>query len=350
MTEQNSPLTYQDAGVDIEAGNALVDCIKPYVKKTYVPGVLSHLGGFSGLFELDKSAYDQPVLVSATDGVGTKLKLAIDTGHHTTVGQDLVAMCVNDLLVCGAKPLFFLDYYACGALSVDQASDVIKGIAEGCELAECALIGGETAEMPGMYQAGDYDLAGFAVGIVDKALIKDPSHVQPGDVLLGLPSSGCHSNGFSLIRKIIERGGHDLAQPFGDSTLAQTLLTPTTIYVSELKDLLPVPSLKALCHITGGGFTENLPRILPDNCQAKLQVDSWLMPEIFHWLQSEGNISAEEMYRTFNCGIGMVLCVDKEAVNEYTSHFAANNTPFYTIGEITERGDGEPAVQLTGLP
>lgn len=307
-----SSLSYRDAGVDIEAGNTLVERIKPLAAKTRRPGVMAGLGGFGSLFELPAGKYNNPVLVSGTDGVGTKLRLAIDTGVHDTIGIDLVAMCVNDIAVLGAEPLFFLDYYATGKLDVDVAANVVSGIAEGCLQAGAALVGGETAEMPGMYQQGDFDLAGFCVGVVEKDNIIDGSQVQAGDVLIGLASSGPHSNGYSLIRKILEISQADLNQPFDGATLGEKLLTPTRIYVKSLLQLNDKVNIHALSHITGGGLLENIPRVLPDNLTAVIDSKSWQRPAIFDWLQQHGNVDNHEMYRTFNNGIGMVVCVAKE--------------------------------------
>jgi phosphoribosylformylglycinamidine cyclo-ligase len=308
---EGASLTYRDAGVDIDAGNQLVERIKDVARRTSRPGVLDGLGGFGALFEIP-AGYREPVLVSGTDGVGTKLKLAMDLGIHDSVGIDLVAMCVNDLVVAGAEPLFFLDYYATGSLSVDTAAAVVAGIGRGCELAGCALIGGETAEMPGMYQGEDYDLAGFCVGVVEKSAIIDGSRVGPGDLLLALPSSGVHSNGFSLVRRILELSGAGLDQPLGDSTLGEVLLTPTRIYVKSLLQLFQQVEVKALSHITGGGLIENLPRVLPADSAAVLDGSSWAMPEVFRWLQRTGNVANAEMHRTFNCGVGMVICVSAD--------------------------------------
>ncbi len=303
-------LSYRDAGVDIDAGNQLVERIKPYAAATHRPEVMGSLGGFGALFELPLDRYREPVLVSGTDGVGTKLKLAMMLQRHDTIGIDLVAMCVNDLIVQGAEPLFFLDYYATGRLNVDVASDVVKGIAEGCRQAGAALIGGETAEMPGLYQNDDYDLAGFCVGVVEKSRIIDGSKVKAGDILIGLPSSGPHSNGYSLIRKILEVSQTPLDSPFGDSTLGDTLLTPTRIYVKPLLTLFQHVDVHALAHITGGGLTENLPRVMPAGTTAVIDRQSWQRPAVFDWLQEQGKISDAEMYRTFNNGLGMVIMVD----------------------------------------
>ncbi len=327
-------LSYKDAGVDIDAGNALVERIKGVAKRTARPEVLGGLGGFGALCELP-AGYREPVLVSATDGVGTKLRLAMDMGIHDSIGIDLVAMCANDLVVCGAEPLFFLDYYATGALSVDTAADVVTGIGRGCELAGCALVGGETAEMPGMYQGEDYDLAGFCVGVVEKSGIIDGSDVEQGDVLLGLASSGPHSNGYSLIRRILEVSGAGLDQGLGDGTLGQALLAPTTIYVKPLLALLQNTRVKSMCHITGGGLLENLPRVLPDRCDAAIDTGSWQWPEIFHWLQRAGNVDTREMYRTFNCGVGMVICVAPADRDEALQQLGESGLVAWEIGRIT---------------
>ena len=332
-------LSYKDAGVNIDAGNALVERIKGVSRRTARPEVMGGLGGFGALCEIPKS-YREPVLVSGTDGVGTKLRLAMDLGIHDTIGIDLVAMCVNDLVVAGAEPLFFLDYYATGALNVDTAADVVEGIGRGCELAGCALVGGETAEMPGMYEGEDYDLAGFCVGVVEKSGIIDGSTVGRGDVLIGLGSSGPHSNGYSLIRKILELSGADLQQPLGSSTLAQSLLAPTTIYVKALLKLFSTVQVKALSHITGGGLLENLPRVLPEHCSARIATDSWQWPEVFHWLQAQGNVEQREMYRTFNCGVGMVVCVAPEDAASAIASLQAAGHEAWEIGGIVE-GDNQ---------
>jgi phosphoribosylformylglycinamidine cyclo-ligase len=304
-------LNYKAAGVDIETGNQLVNRIKPIAAKTIRPGVLGGIGGFGALFELPLARFKQPVLVSSTDGVGTKLKLAIDLNKHDTIGIDLVAMCANDIIVQGGEPLFFLDYFATGKLDLLKGEAVINGIAKGCEIANIALIGGETAEMPGIYRDKDYDLAGFVVGIVEKSKIIDGSQVSSGDKLIGLPSSGLHSNGFSLVRKILD-GHHHLAEPFATSSLGEVLLTPTRIYVKSILGLLEKLPIKALAHITGGGLIENLPRVLPNFTQAEINLTAWQVPEIFKWLQRHGNIEEQEMLRTFNCGVGMVICVSDE--------------------------------------
>src|SRR3954447_2852223 len=308
------PLTYKDAGVSIEAGNALVKAIGPLAKSTARPGADAQLGGFGGFFDLKAAGYSDPLLVAANDGVGTKLKLAIDTGRHDGVGIDLVAMCANDLIVQGAEPLFFLDYYATGKLDNDVAAAVVASIAEGCRQAGCALIGGETAEMPGMYGAGDYDLAGFCVGAVERDKVLTGSGIAPGDVILGLASSGVHSNGFSLVRRIIEQEGWDLDQSFPNlgRSLGAALLEPTTIYVRALLPLVQQGRIKGLAHITGGGLLENIPRVLPTSCQAVVNVDEWDLPDIFALFQRGGRIAAEEMARTFNCGIGMAVIVDPD--------------------------------------
>ena len=335
-------LSYKDAGVNIDAGNALVERIKGVSARTTRPEVLGGLGGFGALCEIPVG-YRQPVLVSGTDGVGTKLRLAMELGIHDTIGIDLVAMCVNDLVVAGAEPLFFLDYYATGALNVDTAADVVTGIGKGCELAGCALVGGETAEMPGMYQGEDYDLAGFCVGVVEKSEIIDGSTVTAGDALLGIASSGPHSNGYSLIRKILEVSAADLQQPLGDSTLGKALLTPTTIYVKALLALFAEVRVKALSHITGGGLLENLPRVLPKNCSALIDTGSWQWPEIFEWLQAQGNVETTEMYRTFNCGVGMVLCVAPQDVEKSLLMLSAAGHRAWEIGRIAS---GDNRVEL----
>lgn len=342
-TADNDSLTYRDAGVDIEAGNALVDRIKHVTKATSRPEVMSDLGGFGALCEIP-SKYQHPVMVSATDGVGTKLKLAMDLGKHDTIGIDLVAMCVNDLIVCGAEPVFFLDYYATGGLNVATATEVVTGIGEGCKLAGCALIGGETAEMPGMYKGEDYDLAGFSVGIVEKNEIIDQKKVRVGDKLIGIASSGPHSNGYSLIRKIVDRSGDSLDSPFGNSTLGETLLTPTKIYVKAMQALQAEISVHGIAHITGGGITENLPRVLPENAQANIELQSWQRPEVFSWLQQQGNVTDEEMLRTFNCGIGLILCIAEEDVAMALQVLSANDEQASIIGEIINRADGTDAV------
>ena len=337
-----SALTYRDAGVDIEAGDALVDRIKPFAKRTMRPEVLGGIGGFGALFQLS-GRYREPVLVSGTDGVGTKLRLAFQLDRHDTVGQDLVAMSVNDILVQGAEPLFFLDYFACGRLDVDTAADVVKGIARGCELAGCALIGGETAEMPSMYPDGEYDLAGFAVGVVEKAELIDGSRIEAGDVVLGLASSGAHSNGYSLIRKIIEVSGADLAADFHGRPLGEVILEPTRIYVKPLLALMRAHPgvIKGLAHITGGGLTENVPRILAERHTAHIDAASWPLPPLFQWLQQAGNVDMQEMYRVFNCGIGMVLVVSAAEADTAVCALEADGETVFRIGRIDTRAPGE---------
>ena len=341
-SKENKGLSYSDAGVDIDAGNALIERIKPVVKRTNRPGVIGGLGGFGGLFELPLDQYRQPVLVSGTDGVGTKLRLAIDLKKVDTVGIDLVAMCVNDIIVAGAEPLFFLDYYATGKLDVDAATQVVSGIAEGCIRSGAALVGGETAEMPGMYDGDDFDLAGFSVGLVEKDHILDPAAVQQGDVIIGLASSGPHSNGYSLIRKILEVSGQSPADAFDGRTLGEVLLEPTRIYVKPLLSLLDKVSVHALAHITGGGLPENLPRVLPAGCRAEIDSSSWQRPAIFDWLQEHGNVADAEMYRTFNCGIGMVIVVSAEDEAATRAHLQEAGETAMTIGRITA-GEGEQA-------
>ena len=339
---QGKALSYKDAGVNIDAGNALVERIKHVSRRTARPEVLGGLGGFGALCEIP-AGYRQPVLVSGTDGVGTKLRLALEMGIHDTIGIDLVAMCVNDLVVAGAEPLFFLDYYATGALNIDTSAAVVSGIGQGCELAGCALVGGETAEMPGMYEGEDYDLAGFCVGVVEKADIIDGSMVEAGDTLIAIASSGPHSNGYSLIRKILEVSGASLQQPFGDSTLGATLLTPTLIYVKALLTLFGEVEVKALSHITGGGLPENLPRVLPADCRALVDTASWSWPPIFQWLQEQGNVATPEMYRTFNCGVGMVLCVAPSATRTTLDLLAREGLTAWQLGTIEH---GEHGVEL----
>lgn len=336
--DKKNGLTYAEAGVDIDAGNALVERIKPLAKATNRPGVMAGLGGFGGLFDLKAAGFEDPVLVAATDGVGTKLRLAIDTGQLSTVGQDLVAMCVNDLICQGAVPLFFLDYFATGKLEVEEAASVVAGIADGCKLAETALIGGETAEMPGMYSDGDFDLAGFSVGAMERGETL-PRAMSPGDVLLALPSSGPHSNGYSLIRKIVEISGLAWSDdaPFANNKLGAALLEPTAIYVAALRPVLR--QLNGLAHITGGGLSENIPRMLPEGCKAAVDLSRWELPPVFEWLQKTGGLSEPEMLKTFNCGIGMVLSVSPEnldAVQKATNGFQ--------IG-VLEAGEG---ISFTG--
>ncbi len=337
-------LSYRDAGVDIDAGNSLIEQIKPLAASTKRPGVMAGLGGFGALFELPLDRYREPVLVSGTDGVGTKLKLAMDMGRHDSIGIDLVAMCVNDLIVQGAEPLFFLDYYATGKLDVDAATAVVKGIADGCCQAGAALVGGETAEMPGMYQGNDYDLAGFCVGVVEKSKIIDGSKVKAGDVLLGLASSGPHSNGYSLVRKVIETCQADLNQPFDGATLGERLLEPTRIYIKPLLNLLTDIEVHAMAHITGGGLLENLPRVMPANTCAHIDATSWKTPAVFDWLQQQGNINDEEMYRTFNCGLGMVLVVDAADADKTLAQLQADKVDASQIGQIEACAENDQQV------
>ena len=332
-------ITYKDAGVDIEAGDELVERIKPAVKRSMRPEVLAGLGGFGALFEIPVDRYRKPVLVSGTDGVGTKLRLAIETGRHDTIGIDLVGMCANDVVVQGAEPLFFLDYYATGKLSIDVAESVIKGIVEGCVQAGAALIGGETAEMPGMYAEGDYDLAGFCVGIVEKDAIIDGSHTRPGDVLIGLPSSGPHSNGYSLIRKLLKVGKATPATRLGSGGLLyDALLAPTRLYVKPLLALAKTVPIHGIAHITGGGLTENIPRVVPSGLEVLLSAKAWQRPDVFEWLQKTGNITAQEMYRTFNCGIGMTVTLAAEHVDKALKLLRDHGEQPVVIGEI-RRGD-----------
>jgi phosphoribosylformylglycinamidine cyclo-ligase len=330
---------YKEAGVDIDAGNALVERIKPMAKATTRPGVLGGLGGFGALFDLKGAGFKDPLLVSTTDGVGTKLKLAQEMNLHSTIGMDLVAMCVNDLIVQGATPLFFLDYFATGALDVDAAGDVISGIAEGCALAGCALVGGETAEMPGMYAKGDYDLAGFAVGAVERDMLLPRNDITDGDVLIGIASSGVHSNGYSLVRKIIKDSNKTMADdaPFETEhrTLGGALLEPTRIYVKSLLPLLAAQKVKAMAHITGGGLSENLPRVLPKNLAAHIDLERWDMPSVFKWLMAAGDVDASEMLRTFNCGIGMILVVAKADAAHVLSALESTGELAGEIGSLT---------------
>ena len=337
------PLTYADAGVSIEAGNALVRTIAPLAKSTARPGANAELGGFGGFFDLKAAGYDDPLLVAANDGVGTKLKLAIDTGKHDGVGIDLVAMCANDLIVQGAEPLFFLDYYATGKLDSDVAAAVVASIAKGCRIAGCALIGGETAEMPGMYSEGDYDLAGFCVGAVDRAKALTGTSVKAGDVILGLASSGVHSNGFSLVRKLIDANGWRLDRPAmfnHDVMLGEALLEPTRIYVKSLLPLVRDGQIKALAHITGGGLLENIPRVLPDGCHATVDASSWELPRLFAFLQAGGAIEPAEMARTFNCGIGMVAIVHEADADSVAEALTAAGETVLAIGRIEAGNKG----------
>jgi len=337
----STSLSYRDAGVDINAGGALVENIKPFAKRTMRPEVLGGIGGFGALVEISKK-YKEPVLVSGTDGVGTKLKLAFEWNRHDTVGIDLVAMSVNDILVQGAEPLFFLDYFACGKLDVPQATQVVKGIAAGCEQAGCALIGGETAEMPGMYPTGEYDLAGFAVGVVEKSKVITGLTICPGDVVLGLASNGIHSNGYSLVRKIVERAAPALDAPFDQGkTLREAIIAPTRIYVKPLLALMAEMPVKGMAHITGGGITENTPRVLPANVVAEIDAKSWPLPKLFQWLQQAGQVDAQEMYRTFNCGIGMVVIVSEQDAEAAKQFLAAQGETVYSIGHIRSRTGDE---------
>nr|WP_283105299.1 phosphoribosylformylglycinamidine cyclo-ligase [Shewanella seohaensis] len=338
-------MSYKDAGVDIDAGNALVSNIKAAVKRTRRPEVMGNLGGFGALCELP-TKYKQPVLVSGTDGVGTKLRLAIDYKKHDTVGIDLVAMCVNDLIVQGAEPLFFLDYYATGKLDVETATSVVNGIGEGCFQSGCALIGGETAEMPGMYEGEDYDLAGFCVGVVEKADIIDGSKVAAGDALIALASSGPHSNGYSLVRKVLEVSQADPQQDLNGKPLIQHLLEPTKIYVKSLLKLIEASDVHAMAHITGGGFWENIPRVLPENCKAVIQGDSWQWPAVFNWLMENGNIAEYEMYRTFNCGVGMIVALPADKVDAALALLAAEGEQAWLIGAIAAREGNEEQVEI----
>ncbi len=335
-TKKSSGWSYLDAGVDIDAGNELVERIKPAVKSTYRDGVITGLGGFGGLFKLDCERFKEPLLVSGTDGVGTKLLLARQLGCHETIGIDLVAMCVNDILVCGAEPLFFLDYYATGKLSLDHAQTVIEGIAEGCRLAGCALVGGETAEMPGMYSGDEYDLAGFAVGVVDQSKLIDGKKIKTGHVVLGLESSGPHSNGYSLIRKVLAQSGDQPSIPMANKTLGEALLTPTRIYVETVMSLLGQYPLDGLAHITGGGLSENIVRIVPEGLALEIDLSAWELPEVFHWLQTRGQIDEREMLRTFNCGIGMVILVAANLEDTICEALTARGEPVYRLGKVIE--------------
>lgn len=344
MSDQNhNSLNYKSAGVDIEAGNELVERIKPIAARTKTAGVLAGLGGFGSMFELPLDRYQNPILVSGTDGVGTKLKLAIESGIHHTVGIDLVAMCVNDIIVQGAEPLFFLDYFATGKLDVDTAAAVIEGIGKGCELAGAALVGGETAEMPGMYADGEYDLAGFCVGIVEKSKVIDGSKVKAGDKLIGIASSGPHSNGYSLIRKILSHSSASLTDSFGGKTLGQFLLEPTRIYVKSLLSLMNEVPIHALAHITGGGITENLPRVLTNGISAKIDLSAWEFPDIFKWLQAQGNVSQADMLTTFNCGVGMIVVVPAEQENSALRYLEKSGELAFSLGELIN-SDGKKGV------
>jgi phosphoribosylformylglycinamidine cyclo-ligase len=337
MATGHNGLTYADAGVDIDAGNALVDRIKPAAKATSRPGVMGGLGGFGALFDLKAAGYHDPVLVAATDGVGTKLRIAIDTGHVDTIGVDLVAMCVNDLVCQGAEPLFFLDYFATGKLEVDQAARIIAGIAKGCADSGCALIGGETAEMPGMYRKGDFDLAGFAVGAMERGA-ELPSGVQKGDVLLGLASDGVHSNGYSFVRKVVELSGlsWDAASPFSDGTLGQALLTPTRLYVRQALAAIRAGGVHGLAHITGGGLTENPPRVVPEELACEIDLSAWELPPVFRWLAQTANMAEAELLKTFNCGIGMILVVAEDRADDLAALMTAEGEAVIRLGRIVE--------------
>lgn len=351
MSQNQTPtpsLSYKDAGVDIDAGDALVERIKSVAKRTRRPEVMAGLGGFAALCEIPEG-YRQPVLVSGTDGVGTKLRLAMNLQKHDTIGIDLVAMCVNDLVVTGAEPLFFLDYYATGKLNVDVAAAVVAGIGDGCELSGCSLVGGETAEMPGMYEGEDYDLAGFCVGVVEKSEIIDGSKVKEGDTLIALTSSGPHSNGYSLIRKIIEVTKADLNQDCGGKPLANALMEPTRIYVKSVLKLIKESSVNAMAHITGGGLTENIPRVLPEGCKAVIDTKSWSFPPVFQWLQKGGNVDVREMYRTFNCGVGMVIAVPAAEKDSALNILRAAGENAFVIGHIAKATGDEHRVELQGL-
>ena len=346
MSDKQS-LSYKDAGVDIDAGNALVERIKGVAKRTRRPEVMAGLGGFGALFELPQG-YREPVLVSGTDGVGTKLRLAMDLKKHDTIGIDLVAMCVNDLVVAGAEPLFFLDYYATGKLNVDVAADVINGIGIGCEQAGASLVGGETAEMPGMYEGEDYDLAGFCVGIVEKSQIIDGSKVAAGDKLVAVASSGPHSNGYSLIRKILEVSKADLTVDVDGQPLADALMAPTRIYVKSALKLINASDVHAMCHVTGGGFQENIPRVLPDDCKAIIDTNSWQWPAVFEWLQQAGNVATAEMFRTFNCGVGLIVALPEAKADAAVALLNAEGEQSWIIGEVAARQGDEAQVQFTG--
>jgi phosphoribosylformylglycinamidine cyclo-ligase len=345
-------LTYAEAGVDIDAGNRMVDLIKPLVRSTARPGADAVIGGFGGLFDLKRAGYSDPVLVAGTDGVGTKLKIAIETGQHETIGIDLVAMSVNDLIVQGAEPLFFLDYFACGKLSPDVGARVVKGVVEGCRMAGCALIGGETAEMPDLYRAGDYDVAGFAVGAVERSELLPRADIAVGDALLGIASSGVHSNGYSLVRAVVAKSGltFDVPAPFDRAhTLGQALLTPTRIYVKScLAALRATKAIKGLAHITGGGFTDNIPRVLPEGLAAAIELASVPVLPVFRWLAAEGRIAEEEMLRTFNCGIGMIAVVDRDGVGAVTAALAGAGETVLELGRVVRAASGKPLVVYSG--
>ncbi len=338
--------TYRSAGVDIDQANRLVQAIATIAKTTYRPGVITGVGGFGALFEVPLDRYRHPILVSGTDGVGTKLKLAIDTARHDTIGIDLVAMCVNDILTHGAEPLFFLDYFATGKLDVQVATDIIDGIARGCNLAGAALVGGETAEMPGMYSGSEYDLAGFCVGIVEREHLIDGSLSMPGDVVIGLASSGPHANGYSLIRKLLELSGANLNKPFGRRSLADVLLEPTRIYARAVLSLVAHLPVRAIAHITGGGLVENVPRALPNHLRARISTAAWPQPPIFQWLQEQGRITDQELYRTFNCGIGLVLVVPETAASEAVHHLKKLGEAAFAIGTLETSKEADPDIIL----
>ncbi|NOI12533.1 phosphoribosylformylglycinamidine cyclo-ligase [Vibrio hepatarius] len=345
MSANNTSLSYKDAGVDIDAGNALVDRIKGAVKRTRRPEVMGGIGGFGALCELP-TKYKHPVLVSGTDGVGTKLRLALDMNKHDTIGIDLVAMCVNDLIVQGAEPLFFLDYYATGKLDVDTAADVVSGIADGCLQAGCALIGGETAEMPGMYEGEDYDVAGFCVGVVEKEDVIDGTKVAAGDALIAVGSSGPHSNGYSLIRKILEVSGADKSEELAGRTIGEHLLEPTKIYIKSALKMIEAHDIHAISHITGGGFWENIPRVLPEGTKAVIDGNSWEWPVIFKWLQEKGNVDTHEMYRTFNCGVGLIVALPQDQAEAAVKLLNAEGENAWVIGEIAQAEAGEEQVEI----
>ncbi len=341
--------TYKDAGVDIDKGNRLVELIKSLAKSTQRPEIIGNVGGFGALCKIPKS-YANPILVSATDGVGTKLKIAFETNIHNTIGIDLVAMCANDLVVVGAEPLQFLDYFATGTLNVEVATQVIEGIAEGCKQAGCALVGGETAEMPDMYKKGEYDLAGFCQGVMEEGRVIEQSKVRLGDILVGIKSSGLHSNGYSLVRKIIKANRIDLQSARLDGKLlSHELLTPTRIYVKSLLKLIRLVDVHALAHITGGGLLENIPRVMPKRTCAKIDDSTWQMPEIFNWVKKHGNVASEEMYRSFNCGIGMVIAISPNDVDDTINILKASGEQVTVIGEIAKSSSDEPSVEIASL-
>ena len=347
MTDsKEKKFSYKDAGVDIEQGNELVQRLKKSVGNTHRDGVMGGLGGFGALFDLGSLNYKHPILVSGTDGVGTKIKLAIDHNKHETIGIDLVGMCVNDLIVQGADPLFFLDYFACSNLDVDVAEKVINGIAEGCSLSGCSLIGGETAEMPGMYQSGEYDLAGFCVGVVEKDKLITGENVSEGDALIALASSGCHSNGYSLVRKIIDDTNQDLSETLDGKSLLELFLKPTRIYVKQILSLLKTVPVSAIAHITGGGLIENIPRVIPDDLAVTIDSHSWELPPVFQWLQETGNIDAHEMYKTFNCGVGMVVCVPQENKDEAIRLLNELGETAWEIGKVISHDDTDERVKI----